>query len=833
MRFISYLILLSLLVSSCNSKKINIPPRQEIDFNFNWQFFKTKEQLNISDISTNNDWNEVKTPHDWAIKTPYNQAYKITDSTPNLGYIGWYKKEFIVSKDWKNKKIRIDFDGVYNNAEVYLNGKKITERPYGFSPFSAEISKSINLGEKNTLLVKVDRTAFLDARWYNGAGIYRDVKLIITEPIHIKKWGIGITTPKVSKLNATIYIKAEIINSLQKENLSIRFQIKDNLNNVIKEETTKTFEGKTKISFIISNPKLWNTESPNLYTLTTTIIDEDGRIWDTKDETFGIRSLKYTANDGFFLNGEKTYFKGVCLHQDGGGIGVTVPTDVWRRRLNMLKKGGVNAIRTAHNTPSKNFLDLCDELGFLVLDEAFDEMDYPKDKRRNYNLKGKKDPLTEGYSNFFQEWGEQDLKDMLLRDRNHPSIIMWSIGNEVEWTYPRYGQSSGYWNSDKKYYYDEPPISIAEMKENMKNNPPKEFELAKTAQKLSKWVKAIDTTRPVTANLVIPTISHFSGYTDALDIVGYSYRASIYDYGHKNYPKKMILGTENWANYVEWKSVLDHPYIPGIFLWTGIDYMGETSNVAERGSSSGLLDFAGFPTPRWYMFKTLWNDEPEIYATTIPLKKSDYLNINGQPIEKSKDLWKKRRWGFQPFNTHWNYKEGENIVVEVYTNSPTAELFINNKSFGIKKLAANEDHIIKWIVPYIKGTLKVIGNNDNLIYEIKTAKKPSRIEVKTDKTKLNANSYDVAHIEVQLIDKSGIPVKHVNQEITFEIEGPATLLSTDNGNNVQRKRFDTNTCITEKGKALLIIQSKREKGIIKVKASSKNCFSKVITILSN
>lgn len=831
MQQIVKLLIISFIIVSCNSRK-NDGPRQEIDFNFNWKFFKTKKELKITDISNQMDWNEIRLPHDWGIKTPYNQGYKITDSTPNLGYIGWYKKEFTLSTDLKNKNISLDFDGIYNNSEIYLNGTKITERPYGFSPFSTNLSSIVKFGEANILVVKVNRRAFLDGRWYNGAGIYRDVKLTITEPIHFKKWGIGITTQNVSKTNATVTVTAEIVNKLKQENLSIKFQIIDALKSTIKEQTINASEISNTI-INISTPNLWSTKTPNLYTLKTTILDEKGTIWDVKSTNFGIRSIKFTPSDGFYLNGEKTYIKGVCLHHDAGGIGVAVPDDVWRRRFTLLKKGGVNAIRTAHNIPSEAFLNLCDEFGFLVQDEAFDEMDYPKDKRKNYNSK-EKDPLTEGYTNHFQKWGEQDLKDMILRDRNHPSIIMWSIGNEVEWTYPRYGKSSGYWNSEKKYYYDEPPISIAEMKENMKNNPPQEFELAKTAQKLSKWVKEIDTTRPVTANLVIPTVSHFSGYTDALDIVGYSYRASVYDYGHRNYPEKMILGTENWANYVEWKSVLDNPHIPGIFLWTGINYMGETSDVTKRGSTSGLLDFAGFPTPRWYMFKTLWNNEPEIYATTIPLKDSEYKNINGEAIEESEDLWRKRRWSFQPFNTYWNYANNETIVVEVYTNCESAELFLNEKSLGIKKLADNDDHIIKWIVPYSEGKLTVKGLGEKEVsYTIKTASTPKKLLLKTNKTALNANAYDVAHIEVQLVDEQNLPVKHINQKVTFEIEGPAKLLATDNGNNVQRKRFDTNTCITENGRVLLLIQSTKEKGTIKIKASSKNCTTNLITIPSN
>ena len=830
---IALLVIISITLLNCKVIKEN-PPRIVEDFNFDWQFFKTKEELPISSLQTIKDWESVKIPHDWSITTPYNQAYKVTDSTPNLGFIGYYKKDFKPSSAFKGKSISISFDGVYNNSEVFLNGEKIGERPYGFSPFSIDLTGKLNFEATNTLLVKVNRKAFLDGRWYNGAGIYRDVKFIVTEPIHFKKWGIGITTPTVSTKNSTVHVEIDPIVNQHEKSLAVAISIFDKNNlKVAEKEITVAPNKKNSTEISIENPLLWSPDFPNLYHTIITLKDHSGKIWDIKKEVFGIRSLKYDANEGFFLNGEKTYFKGVCLHHDAGALGVAVPDDVWIRRLKTLKQAGVNAIRTAHNTPAESFLNMCDELGFLVQSEAFDEMDYPKDKRRNYNSKGV-DPLTNGYTNHFQQWGEQDLKDMLLRDRNHPSIVMWSIGNEIEWTYPRYGRSSGYWNSDKKYYYDEPPISIAEMKENMKNNPPLEFELAKTAQKLSKWVKEIDTTRPVTANLVIPTVSHFSGYTDALDIVGYSYRAAVYKYGHKNYPEKMILGTENWANYVEWKSVLDNPHIPGIFLWTGIYYMGETGNVNERGSDSGLIDFAGFPTPRWHMFKTLWNSEPEIYMTTIPLKDSEYIKINGEAVDKTPNLWRERRWGFQPYNTHFNYAKNEEIVVEVYTNCDTAELFLNNTSLGIKKLASNEDHIIKWIIPYAEGTLKVVGNcNKEVIYELKTAQTPSKIELKADKVSLKANAYDVVHIEAQLIDVNGNPVKHTEKEITFKVEGPAILLGTDNGNNIQRKRFDTDTCITSNGKLLLMLQSTKEKGTVTVKATANGIESNPITITIN
>ncbi|TGV00807.1 glycoside hydrolase family 2 TIM barrel-domain containing protein [Flavivirga rizhaonensis] len=830
------LLFLSIIyLTSCHPNDSKTSISESIDFNFGWDFFETNQDLNISDIPNQKDWKKIRLPHDWAIKKPYNQAYLVTDSTPNLGSIGWYKKEFTIASENKDKIIRVDFDGIYNNAEVYINGNKVAERPYGFSAFSANLTSFLMFdGQKNLLVVKVDHKAFLDSRWYNGAGIYRDVKLAINNPIHFKKWGIGITTPFVSKEKSTVQVKTEIVNIPKGKNLKILHQLTNHQNQIIKDIETSISNEKSIITIDVDKPKLWSPKHPYLYILTSSIVDETGKVYDIQKEHFGIRSLKYTPNDGFFLNGNKTAIKGVCLHHDAGALGTAVPDAVWRRRIMTLKKGGVNAIRTAHNPPSSNFLNLCDELGLLVQDEAFDEFDYAKDKRKNYNSQGI-DALTTGYVTHFQEWAERDLKDMVLRDRNHPSVIMWSIGNEIEWTYPRYAKSSGYFNSGKKYYYDEPPITIDQMKANFKNNPAKKYELAKTAQRLSKWVKDIDTTRPVTANLVIPTIAHFSGYTDALDVVGYSYRASVYDYGHRNYPEKMILGTENWANYVEWKSVIDNPFVPGIFLWTGIFYLGETSDVTERGSDSGLIDFAGFPTPRWHMFKSLWNtEEPEIYATTIELSKSEYINKNGNAVDKTPNLWKKRRWGFQPFNTHWNYTKGDTIVIETYTNCKSAELFINNTSFGTKKLANNEDHIIKWIVPYIEGNLRVVGGgNDAIAFEIKTAKSPSQLEAKCDKKTLKSDAYDVVHIEIQLTDDNGNPITHLEQIISITLEGPAKLLALDNGSNVMKKHpSHSKTSRTHNGKLLVYIQSTKEKGAITLNMASKNCKPSTVHIIS-
>ena len=813
--YINAVILIAAFTFSANAQVKN-SSRNTISFNNNWDFVKDAA-INFNDLATKEiNWKSVSIPHDWTAKTPYNQTYKVTDTTPALGGIGWYKKEFTVAETEKNKQISIEFDGIYNNSTVWINGKKLGFWPYGYTAFSYDLTPHINFGKTNELLVKVDRTAFLDSRWYPGAGIYRNVNMLIKNKIHIPKWGIRVSTPKVLEEFAEVLIETKIVNANfssnnKPEKIQLLWEILDAKNSVIasaeKQLVLKDSTSSVSETINLKNPKLWSPNNPYLYTLQTKVIKKNAEL-DVVKTNFGVRYFNYDADKGFSLNGKKEYFKGVCLHHAAGALGAAVPDEVWLRRLKKLKEAGVNAIRTAHNPASKAFLNLCDSLGFLVQEEIFDELDYPKDKRKNYNNDSDQEkPYEKGYTEYFQKYGEKDLKSMLNRDFNHPSIIMWSIGNELEWTYPRYGKSSGYWNSDKKYYFDEPPITIAEMKKRMEENPPKKYELAKTVQRLSKVVKSIDTTRAVTANLVIPTVSHFSGYTDALDIVGYSYRASVYDYGHKHYPEKMLYGSENWATYVEWESVLKHDFIPGIFLWAGIHYMGETSNPEMRGSQSGVLDYAGFPTPRWYMFKSLWNPEPVIYATTYPLKDSDYKLEDKKVIYKEKDLWRKRRWSWQKFNKHWNYNKNEEVVIEVFTNCPEVELFVNNVSKGRKKLANFEDHLIKFVIPFEEGEIKAVGlcENEETNYVIKTAGNPATIKLTAE----NFNSQDnTIHVVAKLLDANKNWITNKEEMISFRTEGGVVIKALENGSNILKEVSTSNQIKTNFGQILIYLEVK-------------------------
>jgi len=814
------------------------------DFNQDWQFYLSQENVNIDAISPS-QFQAVNLPHDWVIEQPFdstlvNDAYA-TGYLASKGY-GFYKKTFDALAD-DTTETYILFDGVYNNSETYINGEKLGFHPYGYSPYYYNLTPHLKHNDKsNTITVKIDHSRYADSRWYSGAGIYRNVKLVSVNKLHIPIWGTFITTPKITEENATIDLKLKIKNNYsEKKEASITTRIVD-VNNAqvatletdinIAADTLKEITQDIKIK----NPILWDIENPHLYKAISSVILND-KVVQQYTTTFGIRTIKFDANTGFYLNGKNMKIKGVCLHHDGGLVGAAVPKGVWKRRLQILKDGGTNAIRVSHNPASKAFLELCDEMGFLVQDEFFDEWDNPKDKRFNQNESKSTDYITRGYGEHFQERAKADLTNIMLSHRNHPSIFQWSIGNEIEWTYPRNAKATGFFDNmswDGNYFWSEPPYSTAQIKEQLESLPKGKYDIGKTAQKLSKWTKALDTTRPITANLILPSASHLSGYTDALDVVGYSYRRVLYDYGHKNYPNKPIMGTENLAQYHEWKAIMERPFIAGTFLWTGIDYMGEIRDPwPVRVQPSGMLNSAGFKKGSYHMMKTLWTDTPHIHIATQNIEKSlNKINKNGNIVAKDPEQWKQALWVWQDVNEHWNYSENELISVEIYSNCEEIELFLNNETLGRKKLSDFKDHIYKWGVPFAEGKLVAKGIKDGkeIISEIITARKATQIELSSDEKEIKADHYDVSHIILQLTDDNGNPVKTDNRKITFKIEGEAKLLGIDNGWKKSTEKFQTNSGTTHKGRTLLIIQAKDKKGTVNITATSQNLPSQTINI---
>ncbi len=816
---ILYIALLSLGISACQKPDAI---HREQDFNFGWKFSLNEKPDATSPEYEDEDWRTVDLPHDWSVEFPFDSTLWEGCTGYLPGGIGWYRKHFEINND-DDQVAYLHFDGVYNNSEYWLNGKKIHHHPYGYSPFYFDLTPHLKKHNENILAIKVDRSRRADSRWYPGSGIYRNVKLIKTNKLHIPIWGTFITTPQVSENAAEIALEIKVKNDFyEKKEFQIFTKIFDQFENKITESKNNfSLEKKTEDVFHqnieINTPQLWSLNNPNLYTAITSLFFKGNKI-DEYSTPFGIRTFRFDPDDGFFLNEKNMKIKGVCLHHDGGLVGAAVPKDVWRRRLQILKSGGCNAIRNSHNPGSQEFLDLCDEMGFLVQDEFFDEWDNPKDKRLNMHEQHS-DYDSRGYAEQFQAWAEKDLKNTVLAHRNHPSIIQWSIGNEIEWTYPRARKATGFfdnmnWNGN--YFWSQPPFSPEQIKETYFSLPAGDFSIEKTAKKLANWTRELDTTRPIIANCILPASSLANGYADALNIVGFSYRRVMYDYAKKHYPDKVIMGTENLAQWHEWKAVMERPFVSGTFLWTGIDYMGEANEGWPRkGSGSGLLDLAGFPKPSYHMMKSLWTDEPHIYMTTQSLPKSIYkINKNKAVVENVEGAWEQALWSWHDVNEHWNYTDGEMVIVEILSNCEEVELFHNGKSLGKKYLANLPDHIYKWAIPFSSGKLIAKGNKNGeaVEYELNTALKPVSISVELDKNNLTANGYDVAHIVVQLIDENNNPVQHTEREIFFEINGNIKSLGVDNGHNRNVQPYQSNKVTTKNGRALLIVQAERKKG---------------------
>ncbi len=813
--------------------------KREHDFNFGWKFALEDDQDAKRPEFDDSAWRDVRLPHDWSVEFPFDKE-KGEGATGYLpGGIGWYRKHYSVSEFAPGTQFFLLFDGVYNNAEFWLNGQKLGEHPYGYSPFYFDITGQVlDNNQDNVLAVRVDRSRYVDSRWYPGSGIYRHVKLITLPPLHIPIWGTRITTPTVSGDQASVEIQVKVCNKLSEPS---DFELVTTLvspdGHVVASRRCRNRLApgdsvELEQAFEISRPNLWSPDTPAVYQAVTSLV-WNGETVDRYVTPFGIRSFRFDPETGFYLNGVNTLIKGVCLHHDCGLVGAAVPTGVWERRLKQLKRLGCNAIRTAHNPPSSEFLDLCDRMGFLVQDEFFDEWDNPKDKRKNRNEQSV-DYVTRGYAEHFQQWAERDLKNTMLRDRNHPCIFMWSIGNEIEWTYTEYEQATGYWDAtdddeyQPNYFWDTPPRTPQQIAEAFNKIPVKGPKLADTARKLADWTREIDTTRPVTANLILPEVSHISGYTDALDVIGYSYRQILYEYCHRLYPEKMLYGAENFAQWHEWKSVLDYPFIPGIFLWTGADYMGEVDGKwPMKGTRSGTLDFASFIKPSGHMMKTLWNDEPHIHLTTNTVEASpyEYDSDSGRLQSKDPDAWKKAIWFWHEVNHHWNYQPGEMIAVEVYTNCESVELFLNEKCLGIYHLADYEDRIIKAAVPFEPGSLiaHAVSRGRSVRSELITAESPHGVVMELDRHSITADGYDVVHVTAQLVDRLGNPVLHEERTIRFDVMGKGVrVLGVDNGASDNVQPYQSDTIRTHEGRCLMILQAETQPGLVTIKAQSEN-----------
>ena len=784
-------IVLLLLVACASTKK---QVRIVEDFNQNWNFklgdFPNAIQSNFNTA----DWRTLQLPHDWSIEGTFDKDSKTKQAQAFLpAGKGWYRKTFTLPSAWKNKNVSIEFDGVFKNSEVFINGHSLGIRPNGYISFAYELSQYLHFGKQNIIAVKVDNDAQPNSRWYTGSGIYRNVRLVASDKLHVAQWGTYVTTPEVSSVKATVKLEVTIENkAIAEKEFQLETSILDTNNKeVANAKTTEKIGANTNAKKIhnlnVNQPKLWDTKNPNLYKIVTTIY-ENSKAVDTYETPLGFRFFNFDAEKGFSLNGVPTKILGVCLHHDNGALGAVENIHALKRKLTILKEMGANAIRMSHNPHSLEMMQLCDEMGFIVQAEAFDVW--------------KKKKVANDYSKDWDVWHKQDLEDFIKRDRNHPSVIMWSIGNEI------------------REQFDSTGIAIT--------------------RELAQIVKSLDKTRPVTSALTENVIEkNFIYQSGALDLLGFNYKHEDYkDFpvrfkgqkilasesvsaletrGHYDFPadvNKMwppkynapFDGNKDWtvsafdnvASYwgttheANWKTIKKQDFMAGTFIWTGFDYLGEPDPYPypARSSYFGIVDLAGFPKDVYYMYQSEWSKKTVLHI--FP---------------------------------HWNWTAGQEVDVwAYYNNADEVELFLNGKSLG-KNAKQNDDLHIAWKVKFEPGTLKAVSIKDGKVVlekEIHTAGTASKIALVGDRQTIQNDGYELVYVTVSITDKDGNLVPNANDLITFEVTGGGKLVGVDNGYQAGLDSFKANSCKVYNGKCIAIIQSNGNKENIQLKASTGN-----------
>ncbi len=774
--------------------------------NEDWTFRKGDHPAASNPDYDDSEWRRLHLPHDWSVEGPYSpDLASCTGYLP--GGIAWYRKSLEIPAEKKNKQAYIYFEGIYRDGEVFINGHSLGMRPNGYISTMYELTPHIRYDEDNVISVRVDHSQYADSRWYTGSGIYRNVYLVYANPVHIDQWGVYYTTPSVTEEEASVEVQTAVINnSSEPATITVVQEVFDS-NDMMLYETSAQISvaaGQTediKQVLAVRSPVLWSIDNPYLYQLQTSLFLMDEMI-DQTQTAMGIRTFDFDPDTGFYLNGKNMKVKGVCLHHDAGSLGAAVPREVWERRLHILKELGTNAIRTSHNPQAPDLYELCDHLGLLVINEAFDEWEYPKKKwLEGWNVGT---PGFQGHFEFFEEWGEQDLRDMILRDRNHPSVFMWSIGNEVDYPNDPYSHPA----------LDEEGIDQQHTWGYQPDQPNAE-RLGAIAHRLADIVRELDPSRPVTAGLAGPVMSNETTYPDALDVVGYNYTERRYARDHATYPDRVLYGSENRHDMDAWKAVRDNDYIFGQFLWTGIDYLGESHRWPSRGFTTGLIDLAGFVKPRGYFRQSLWSDAPMIYIGTYPTRPHERRpGINANPV--------------------WNYSEGDVIRVVSYTNCEEAQLMLNGEKIKEAKTYDDITGVIYWDIPYGPGKLEVIGYNDGqeaARYAIETSKRPYAITAKAYETNISSNR-GVAQIEIQIVDEDGKSVFFADNEITCITDGPVRLLGLEASNPADMGDYTNNSLRVYQGRMIAYVEATGEPGSASIHFTSPWLEEAVVEIVT-
>ncbi len=739
-------------------------------------------------------WRTLDLPHDWSIEGEFsdtNPAGAHGGALP--GGIGWYRKAFSVPRQDAGKLVFVEFDGVYRNSEVWINGHYLGKRPYGYSSFRYELTPQLRYGRaRNVIAVRVDNSQQPNSRWYSGSGIYRHVRLVTTDPVHVDQWGTYIITRDVSADSARVTIRTTLRNASRADQpITLRTLLYDAAGTELATAASDSRiprDSVTEISqdLIVRNPTFWSVDRPYLYRAVSRVTC-GVKPRDESAMPFGVRTSSFDAGRGFTLNGQGLKIRGVCLHHDLGALGAAVNTRALERQLEIMKEMGVNAIRTSHNPPAPELLDLTDRMGFMVLDEAFDMWKKGKTKY-DYHLD-------------WDVWHERDLSDLVRRDRNHPSVLIWSIGNEVP----------EQWNNDTT------GITIA--------------------RELAGIVRALDPTRPITAadNNTDPSNPLFR--SGALDLIGLNYRHASWADFPRNFPGQKFLATEttsalntrgyydqpsdsvaayggrrasngptpnanyrisayddrrtSWGSLHEdaWREIKQHDYLSGMFVWTGFDYLGEPTPYGwpARSSYFGIVDLAGFPKDPFYMYQSEWTERPMVHV--FP---------------------------------HWNWTPGDTIDVWAYTNGDEVELFVNGTSLGVKRKEGDVLHLM-WRVAYAPGTLRAVARKGGQVIatdEAKTAGAPARVALVPDRASLRADGNDLSFVTVTVLDRAGVALPTADQLIHFRLEGDARIAGVDNGDQISHAPFTADAVRLFNGKALVIIRAGEKPGTATLRADA-------------
>ena len=754
LRLLAPILVLPALVSHVASGNLSFGTAERIDAG--WLFaLQDKPEFRLPEFD-DSEWKRIDVPHDWSAHERLDpDLASCTGYLP--GGIAWYRKSLVIPEQSGGEKVFLYFEGVYNRSDVYLNGQLLGHRPNGYVSFFYDATPHVRPGAENTIAVRVDHSRSADSRWYTGSGIYRSVFLVRAGPVHLAPWGVFARPEEVSADRARLQVESEVQNE---SDVPVRVEIAHELvspagdvvaRRAVPLDLGAGASGTAACTLEVDAPRLWSVDHPHLYQLRTTVARE-GTVIDRSVMRTGLRAFGFDPHLGFSLNGVPMKMKGVCLHHDAGVLGAAVPRSVWHRRLLTLKSLGCNAIRTSHNPQAPDLYDLCDELGFLVLNEAFDEWEFPKRKWLDGWNVG--EPGFEGSFDFFEAWSSRDLADMVRRDRNHPSIFAWSIGNEGD--YP----------NDP---YSHPVLDGSTISQPMfggyKPGQPDANRLGAIAQRLAAEVRRHDPSRPVTAALAGVVMSNETAYPAALDIVGYNYTEDRYGVDHARYPTRVIYGSENRHGHAEWRSVVENDHIFGQFLWTGIDYLGEAGRWPSRGSTAGLLDLTGAVKPRGRFREALWSERPVVHLGTVPADRRRRGSIDAAPS--------------------WNYAPGTPVVVHAYSNAASVRLLVNGEPVGGDRPRASEAGVITWEVPFEPGHLEAIAldgaGREICRTAIRTAEAPAAMEVQVDRPPAGSND-GVAMVVVQIVDRHGTRVLDATHEVSCTVHGPARPLGLEAGN---------------------------------------------------